>query len=203
MLDKIEVRGARQHNLKNINLEIPRHKLTVVTGLSGIGQVEPRLRHHLRRRAAPVHRVAVRLCAPVPGTDGEARRRQRRGPVAGHQHRAEDHQPEPAFHGRDRDRNLRLHAAAVRLHRQAALPPLRAAHIAPEARPDRRLDPGLSGRDAGHDPGPRGPGSQGRVQEALREVRQERATSGCASTGRSTTSTSRSRSRRRATTRSR
>jgi excinuclease ABC subunit A len=38
MLDKIVVRGARQHNLKNVNLEIPRHKLTVVTGLSGSGK---------------------------------------------------------------------------------------------------------------------------------------------------------------------
>jgi excinuclease ABC subunit A len=37
-LKKIIVRGARQHNLKNINLEIPRNTLTVITGLSGSGK---------------------------------------------------------------------------------------------------------------------------------------------------------------------
>jgi len=38
MLNKIVVRGARQHNLKNLAFEIPRHKITVVTGLSGSGK---------------------------------------------------------------------------------------------------------------------------------------------------------------------
>ncbi|RMG97328.1 MAG: excinuclease ABC subunit UvrA [Chloroflexi bacterium] len=37
-LDKIIVRGAREHNLKNINVEIPRDKLVVITGLSGSGK---------------------------------------------------------------------------------------------------------------------------------------------------------------------
>ncbi|MGR5176819.1 excinuclease ABC subunit UvrA [Vibrio parahaemolyticus] len=37
-MDKIEVRGARTHNLKNVNLTIPRDKLTVITGLSGSGK---------------------------------------------------------------------------------------------------------------------------------------------------------------------
>ncbi len=37
-IDKIIVRGAREHNLKNIDVEIPRDKLVVVTGLSGSGK---------------------------------------------------------------------------------------------------------------------------------------------------------------------
>ena len=37
-ITKITVRGARQHNLKNINVEIPRNQLTVITGLSGSGK---------------------------------------------------------------------------------------------------------------------------------------------------------------------
>ena len=37
-VDAIRIRGARQHNLRNIDLDIPRGKLVVVTGLSGSGK---------------------------------------------------------------------------------------------------------------------------------------------------------------------
>ena len=37
-MDHIRIRGARTHNLKNINLELPREKLVVITGLSGSGK---------------------------------------------------------------------------------------------------------------------------------------------------------------------
>ncbi|HSB47754.1 MAG TPA: excinuclease ABC subunit UvrA [Candidatus Bilamarchaeum sp.] len=36
--DKITIKGAREHNLKNVNVEIPRGKITVITGLSGSGK---------------------------------------------------------------------------------------------------------------------------------------------------------------------
>ena len=35
MNDKIVIKGAKEHNLKNVDVEIPRDKLVVITGLSG------------------------------------------------------------------------------------------------------------------------------------------------------------------------
>ena len=37
-MDQIRIRGARTHNLKNLNLDLPRHRLIVITGLSGSGK---------------------------------------------------------------------------------------------------------------------------------------------------------------------
>jgi excinuclease ABC subunit A len=38
LMEEIRIRGARTHNLKNISLDLPRHKLVVITGLSGSGK---------------------------------------------------------------------------------------------------------------------------------------------------------------------
>src|SRR4030081_1965997 len=37
-MEYIRIRGARTHNLKNVNLDLPRHRLIVITGLSGSGK---------------------------------------------------------------------------------------------------------------------------------------------------------------------
>ena len=42
--DKIVIKGAREHNLKNVNLTLPREKFIVMTGLSEIGRASCRER---------------------------------------------------------------------------------------------------------------------------------------------------------------
>ena len=89
----------------------------------GLRQVEPRLRHDLRRGPAPLRRVALGLRAPVPRADGEARRGLDRGPVAGDLDRPEDDLAQPALDRRHRDRDLRLPAPALGADRQARTAP--------------------------------------------------------------------------------
>ena len=119
---RITVRGAREHNLKNVDLELPRDRLIVFTGHLRLGQVVPRLRHHLRRRPAALRGVALGLRAPVPRPDGQARRRLHRGPLAGDLDRPEVGVAQPPLDGRDHHRGLRLPASPVRADRGAALP---------------------------------------------------------------------------------
>ena len=116
------MRGAREHNLKNVDVAFPRDRLVVITGLSGSGKSQPRLRHDLRRGPAPLRREPERLRPPVPRPDGEAGRRPDRRAVAGHLDRPEGRVAQPALDGRHRHRDLRPPAAAVRPHRHPALP---------------------------------------------------------------------------------
>ena len=138
-----------------------------------LGQVEPGVRHDLRRGPAPLRRVAVGLRPPVPGPDGQARRRLHRGAVAGGLDRPEVDLAQPALDGRHDHRGLRLPAPALRPHRQAALPDLRRADHQADAAADRRPHPRdarghpLPGARAGH------PRAQGRVRRPVRRPADE------------------------------
>ena len=58
--DVIKVRGANEHNLRNLSVDIPRNKLVVITGVSGSGKPET------------IYGVAFFLCKTVPRHDGKA-----------------------------------------------------------------------------------------------------------------------------------
>ena len=125
--EELVVHGAREHNLKDVTVRLPRNALVCITGLSGLRQVVAWLRHDLRRGPAPLRRVALGLRAPVPADDGEARRRLHRRALAGDLDRPEDDLAQPALDGRHGHRDLRLPAPALRARRAAALPRLRPA----------------------------------------------------------------------------
>ena len=113
----IHVKGARVHNLKNIEVKIPHNQLVVVTGTVGLGQVDARVRHHLRRGPATLRRKPVGLRPPVSGQDQQARRRPDYRNRSGHRDRAEGQHAESALDRRHVDRNLRLPETALRAHR--------------------------------------------------------------------------------------
>ena len=170
MLDRISVHGARQHNLKNIDVEIPRNSLTVITGLERIGEILVGFRYYLRGGTAALRGDALHLCAPVPGPDGAAGCGFDRRPESGDFDRAEDHQPQPALHGRHHHRDLRLPAAAVLLDRRTALPGLRQRDFAADHGADSAARAGAeAGRPVDGDGADRAR-AQGRVQERSGEA---------------------------------
>ena len=137
-MDQLVVSGAREHNLKDITVAIPRDVADGHHRTLGVGKVVARLRHDLRRGAAPIRRVAVGLRAPVPGADGQAGRRLDRGALTGDLDRSEDDLAQPALDGRHGHRDLRLPAAAVGADRPSPLPHLRPADQRPVGRADHR-----------------------------------------------------------------
>ena len=84
MANEIVIKGAREHNLKDVDLTIPRDELVVITGLSGSGKSSlafDTMYAEGQRRYEP-----LQLCPHVPGSDVQARCGLHRRPVAGGVH---------------------------------------------------------------------------------------------------------------------
>ena len=64
--DYIDIKGARENNLKNIDIRIPRDKFVIMTGVSGSGKTSLAFDTGLRRGTATVCGIAECLCTPVP-----------------------------------------------------------------------------------------------------------------------------------------
>ena len=123
--DWIAVRGARVHNLKNIDVDIPRHQLVVITGLSGSGKSSLAFdtiyaegqRRYVESLSAYARQFLEQMEKPdVDLIDGLS-------PAISIEQKTTGSQS--ALDGRHGHRDLRLPAAAVRQHRRAALPQLR------------------------------------------------------------------------------
>ena len=122
---QLVVRGARTHNLKNIDVSLPIGKLIIVTGVSGSGKSSLAFdtiyaegqRRYVESLSAYARQFLERMEKPdVDRIDGIS---------PGDRHPPEEQHPESAVHGRHDDRDPRLHAAAVRPRGADVLPELR------------------------------------------------------------------------------
>ena len=103
-LDHILIRGAREHNLKSVEVKIPKRKLVVLTGVSGSGKSS--------------------LAFDTLYAEGQ-RRYVESWLVTDHLHRTKNHQSEPTVHCRDHHRDQRLSSGPVCTRRYPALPSVR------------------------------------------------------------------------------
>ncbi len=109
----IEVLGARVHNLKNLDVSIPKNKLVVITGISGSGKsslaFDTIFAEGQRRYMESFAAYARQFMGDLDRPDVD----KVTWPITGYFHRAENDQPQPALYRRHGDRSVRLHASVL------------------------------------------------------------------------------------------
>ena len=201
--ESLVVRGAREHNLKNITVELPRDRLVVITGLSGSGKsslaFDTIYAEGQRRYVESLSAYARQFLGQMEKPDVD----QIDGLSPAISHRPEGRQPQPALDGRHGDRGLRPPAPAVRAHRPPALPGVRPRDHAPDASSRSSTASWRCPTAPAAGPGPARQGPQDGGRARLRGRPHARASSASASTASCSTSTRSRRSTSTSGTRSR
>ena len=163
-ITSITVRGARQHNLKNISVEIPRNKLTVITGLSGSGKSSLAFdtiyaegqRRYVETLSAYARQFLDQMERPdVDGIDGLS-------PSIAIEQKTTSRSPRSTVGTITEIYDyLRLLYSSVGIHTARNAD----GNLAPIGRPDRAAGDGTGGRRARHGHGAHRAWPQGRVQE--------------------------------------
>ena len=165
MVEQLVIRGAREHNLRNISLDLPRERLIVFTGLSGSGKSSLAFdtiyaegqRRYVESLSAYARQFLGQMDKPdVDFIEGLS-------PAISIDQKSAS--PQPALDRRHDHRGLRLPAPALRPHRRAALPARRHGHHPADAPADRR--PGAHAARGHPLPGARA--GRARPQGQLRE----------------------------------
>ena len=129
--DTIRIRGARTHNLKNVDLDIPRHKLVVVTGLSGSGKsslaFDTLYAEGQRRYVESLSAYARQFLQMMDKPDVDLI--EGLSPAISIEQKI--HQPQSAFHRRHGNGNPRLPTSFVRTRRYPVLPRTQSTVVQP------------------------------------------------------------------------
>ena len=134
----IKIRGAREHNLKNIDIDIPRRKMVVLTGLSGSGKsslaFDTIYAEGQRRYVESLSSYARMFLGQLEKPDLDSIE----GLVSCDLYRPEIHSQQPQIHCRHRYRDIRLFQTSLCQSRTAFLPELRQEDQVHGHRPDNR-----------------------------------------------------------------